>query len=245
VRLFENAALFPVTLDELIPPAHTVSVLDAFVEIVQMRRDFGIKQVNFWKVEIGRDRPFLEGGEANRWESTSCAKHKGHQRAGRRLTALALDVLSWNVSDFSRTMLGDIVVSQHALDVLRNANLSGFVVNPVRLNSYPAGVDRSKLPMLWEFIILGTGGRARRDSGIAILRKCGDCGLIEYSAFKNGIVVDPSSYNGADFFAVVEYPKYLLVSERAKSVIESTRLTNVRFIDSRGLTWPKGVRRPT
>jgi hypothetical protein len=201
--------------------------------------------MNFWKVEIGLDRPFVEGSEANRWDSIVCAKHKGHQRAGRRLTELSLDVLSWNVVDFSRTMLSDIVVSQHALDVLRDANLSGFAVKPVRLSSYPAGVDGSKLPALWEFIILGTGGRAHRDSGISILRTCDECGLIRYSAFENGIVVDPSSYDGSDFFAVVEYPRYLLVNERAKSVIESSRLTNVRLVDSRTLKWPKGVRRPT
>jgi hypothetical protein len=200
--------------------------------------------VTFWKAEIDRDRPFVEGSEANRWESLVCAKHKGHQRAGRRLTELSLDVLSWNVQDFSRTMLGDIVVSQHALDALRNASLSGFAVKPVSLSSYPAGVDSSKLPRLWEFIILGRGGHAHRDSGIVVLRKCGECHLVEYSAFENGIVIDPSSYDGSDFFAVAEYPKYMLVSERAKSVIESSRLTNVRLVDSRTLKWPKGVRRP-
>jgi hypothetical protein len=186
----------------------------------------------------------VEGSDANRWESIVCAKHKGHQRAGQRLTELSLDVLSWNVLDFSRTMLADIIVSQHALDVLRNANLSGFGVKPVRLSSSPAGVDSSKLPRLWELVISGKGGHAHNDSGIVVLRECASCGLTAYSAFTNGIVVDLSNYDGSDFFAVVEYPRYVLVSERAKTVIENSRLTNVRFVDSTALEWPKGVRRP-
>jgi hypothetical protein len=200
--------------------------------------------LTFYKLEVGRDRPFVEGSEANDWESIVCAKHKGHRRAGRRLTDLSLDVLSWNVLDFSRTMLGDIVISQHVLDILREANLSGFAAKPVRLSSHPSGVDTAKLPELWELVILGKGGHAHTDSGIVTLRECDECGLIEYSAFKNGIIVDASSYDGSDFFAVVEYPKYVLVSERAKSVIESNRLSNVRFLESKTLKWPKGVYRP-
>ena len=141
-------------------------------------------------------------------------------------------------------MLADIVMTEHARDVLSSAKLSGFAVTPVTVGTYPAGVDGSKLPKLWELVVLGKGGRAHSDSGIEMLRECGDCGLTEYSAFKNGIVVDTSSYDGSDFFAVVEFPKYILVSERAKSVIERSRLTNVSFVESTALKWPKGVRRP-
>jgi hypothetical protein len=75
--------------------------------------------------------------------------------------------------------------------------------------------------------------------------KCDECGLIENSAFKNGILVNPATYDGSDYITVTEYPKYVLASDRAKSVIQNSRLTNVSFVDSAQLTWPKGVVQPT
>lgn len=69
-------------------------------------------------------------------------------------------------------------------------------------------------------------------------------GLIRYSAFENGIQVDESTYDGSDFFTVVEYPKYILVNARAKAVIEQACLSNVGFIESSKLKWPDGVIRP-
>lgn len=114
----------------------------------------------------------------------------------------------------------------------------------VTLASFPPGVDASKLPKLWELIVFGKGGPAGRDSGIVKLRECGQCGLTEYSEFKNGIVVNPATYDGSDFFSVIEYPKYVFASERAKSVIQNGRLTNVSFVDSTQLKWPHGVVRP-
>jgi hypothetical protein len=57
-------------------------------------------------------------------------------------------------------------------------------------------------------------------------------------------VIEPLRYDGSDFFTVEEYPKYVLVSERAKTVIEGRHLSNVRFIESTKLEWPRGVVRP-
>jgi hypothetical protein len=84
--------------------------------------------------------PFVEGGGANAWDSIVCRKCEGHRRARPRITDLSVDVLSWTVVDFSRTMLGDIVMAEHARDVLSTAKLSGFAVKPVTLETYPAGL---------------------------------------------------------------------------------------------------------
>jgi hypothetical protein len=200
--------------------------------------------MKFFKLEISRARLFIEGNETNDWESIVCSKDEGHQRAGRRLTGLALDVMSWHVVDFSRTMLSEIVITDHALKVLRDAKLSGFTVNPVDVSSISMRREGGSFPKLWEFVVTGKGGRAHKSSGIRKLRECSACGLVEYSAFKNGIVVDVSTYDGSDFFTVTEYPAYVLVSERARATIENHRLTNVAFIESTKLEWPKEVSEP-
>ena len=194
----------------------------------------------FYKLEIGRERKFVEGNDANDWESIVCSRNPGHQRAGKRVTSLHVDVLSWNVVDFSRTMLSDIVITDHARGILLDAKLTGFAVHPANAARVPKPRGRA-FPRLWEFVVVGRGGPAHKESGIAKLQVCDECGFVEYSAFKSGIVVDTSVYDGSDFFTVAEYPKYVLVNERAKAVVESHRLTNVTFVESTKLKWPVGV----
>lgn len=198
----------------------------------------------FHVLQIGRARRFVEGSSANDWESVVCQKDPGHQRAGRRVTGLYLDVLSRNVVDFTRTMLSDTVITDHALQVLRQARLTGFEVQATEVRSVLNGVRRSELPLLWEFVITGSGGPAHKSSGIVQLWKCQACGLVQYSAFEHGIVVDETTYDGSDIFTILEYPRRLLVSHRAKSAIEKARLTNADFVESSKLEWPKGVVRP-
>ena len=53
-----------------------------------------------------------------------------------------------------------------------------------------------------------------------------------------------STYDGSDFFTVTEYPGFILVSDRAKKALESHSLSNMRFVDSAELEWPRGVVRP-
>lgn len=158
---------------------------------------------------------------------------------------LSLDICSWNVVDFSRTMLSDVVVTDHVFEVLRQAGLTGFQVRPTRVEEVPDKVKRSDFPKLWEFVVTGKGGPADKAAGIVELSRCQACGLVRYSAFERGIVVDENTYDGSDFFTVSEYPKYVLVSHRAKEVIAKSQLTNVAFVESTKLEWPKGVVRPT
>ena len=198
----------------------------------------------FYELQVGRARRIIEGSSQNDWESIVCPKDAGHQRAGRRSTPLSLDVLSPNVADFSRTMLSDIVITDRVFQVLREEGLTGFQVKPTTIESVPGGVRPSDLPKLWEFVVIGNGGSAHECSGIVEILRCSSCGLVRYSAFEHGISVDESKYDGSDFFTVSEYPKYVLASERAKTVIERARLTNVNFVESSQLEWPKGVVKP-
>ncbi len=198
----------------------------------------------FYKVLIDRDKTLIEGAKENDWEGIVCPADPGHQRAGRRVTTLHLDIIRSKIVDVSRTMLSDLVITNHALNVLKTEGLSGFTVEPTEIESYPKGLDPQSIPKLWEFVVTGEGGHAHPDSGIVLRRKCDACGLVRYSAFENGIIVDEATYDGSDFFTVTEYPKYILVNERTKSVLEKHHLTNVGFIESSKLQWPDGVIKP-
>src|SRR5262249_9459576 len=148
---------------------------------------------------------------------------------GRRVTALNLDILSWPPADFSATMLWDAVITERAREVLLRAGLTGFETRSANIGDVPKRLRTTTLPTLSEFIVVGCGGAAHPLSGIRKLVDCEGCGLVRYSSYEHGIVVDMSAYDGSDFFTVDGYPKYILVTERAKRVIEGENLTNVRF----------------
>lgn len=199
----------------------------------------------FFRIEIGNKRPFIEGNARNDWEGIACPANPGHQRAGRRTTDLHVDIRSRSVVDFATTLLTDVVITDHALNEVRDSRLSGFKIKDVLVDGLPLGTSREQFPKLWEFIVTGKGGPAHRDSGIVKLRECKECGLVRYSEYKNGIHVDLATYDDSDFFTVLEYPRHILVSDKAKRAIEDAHLTNVSFIDSRALRWPDGVIKPT
>lgn len=208
-------------------------------------RPLGFDMAQYYDI-ICSSRKFVELSEddGNDWEGIVCPTHPGHQRAGRRITLLHLDVVSKRICDFSQTILADVVITDHALDVLRSAGLTGFTTAPTILHKLPKGMDPDSVPTLRELIVTGQGGYAHPDSEIVLRKKCDDCGHIRYSAYEHGIIVDETAYDGSDLFTVVEYPKHILVNERAKRVIEDARLTNVTFIESSKLVWPEGVIKP-
>jgi Protein of unknown function (Gmx_para_CXXCG) len=194
--------------------------------------------------DLRTPKNFVELSEGNDWEGITCPIDSGHQRAGRRITELHLHCVSKKVADFSSTILSDIVITDHALDVLRQEGLTGFNVKPPVICSNPKLDKRFTIPKLWEFLVTGKAGNAHPDSGIVLKWKCASCGLFRYSAFEHGLIVNEATYDGSDFFTVTEYPKHVLVSERAKNVIEGNSLSNVQFVESSKLQWPEGVIKP-
>ncbi len=197
----------------------------------------------FYRLLIDYEKSCVEGSEGNDWEGIVCPEDPGHQRAGRRVTTLHVDIVRSKIVDFSSTLL-DVVITDHTLNVLRTEGLTGFTVKPTVIESYPKRLDPQAIPKFWEFVVTGKGGHAHRDSGMVLREKCDACGYVKYSAYENGIIVDEATYDGSDFFTVTEKPKHILVNERVKSVLEKHRLTNVGFIESSKLEWPAGVIKP-
>ena len=191
-----------------------------------------------------KEKLCLDMDLGNDWESISCPEDEGHRRAGRRITDLNIQVRSRKIVDFSWTMMSDVVITDRALHVLRNNRLTGFEVKPAIITSSRHRMDRQRLPKFWELIVIGQAGHANPDSGIYLKWKCEACGLVRYSAYENGIIVDEKNWDGSDFSYVVGYPKHILVTERTKNIIESNHLTNVVFTPSNKLKWPELVIKP-
>lgn len=173
-------------------------------------------------------------------ESIVCPIDPGHQRAGKRLSDLTIVLPSPEVGDFVWTWLSDCLITDRVLWLFRQAGLTGFEVRPVVVEKVKR-LDKRRLeeiPTLWELVVTGKGGDARPESGIRVIHRCEACGLVKYSSYQNGILVDEAQWDGSDFFTVNGYPKHILVTERVKDLIVTHRLTNCVLIPAEALRWP-------
>ncbi len=178
--------------------------------------------------------------------SIVCPVTTDHQRAGNRTIDLHIVLPSPRIGNFVWTWMSECLITDRVLQLFRQAGLTGFEVKPVVV----AGVKRldkrrfEEIPTLWELVVTGRGGDARPKSGIRVIYRCEACGLVEYSSYQNGILVDEEQWNGSDFFTVNGYPRYILVTERVKVLIMTHRLTNCVLIPAEALRWLEGMPRP-
>jgi len=174
-------------------------------------------------------------------EGIICPVDPGHRRAGRRLTDLTIILPSPRVGDFVWTWYSDCLITDRVLGLFRQAGFTGFKIRPVTVERVKRlGKGRLEdIPRLWELVVTGKGGDARPESGIQVIYRCEACGLVEYSSYQNGILVDEEQWDGSDFFTVNSYPKFILVTERVKGLIIAHRLTNCVLIPAEALRWPE------
>lgn len=179
-------------------------------------------------------------------EGIVCPVNPGHQRAGKRLTDLTVILPSPQVGDFVWTWPNECLITERVLGLFRQARLTGFEVKPVVVEKVKRlGKKRLEdIPTLWELVVTGKGGDARPESGIRVIYRCEACGMVRYSSYRNGILVDEGQWDGSDFFTVNGYPKIILVTERVKDLIIAHRLTNCALIPAEKLRWPETVPRP-
>jgi hypothetical protein len=150
------------------------------------------------------------------------------------------------IGDFVWTWMSECLVTDRVLQLFRQAGLASFEVRPVVIERVRR-LDKRRLeeiPTLWELVVTGRGGDARPESGIRVVYRCEACGLVRYSSYQNGILVDEEQWDGSDFFTVNGYPKYILVTERVKDLIMAHGLTNCVLIPAEALRWPDGMPRP-
>jgi hypothetical protein len=177
-------------------------------------------------------------------ESIQCPVDPGHQRAGKRIGDLTIVLPSDRVGDFVWTWLSDCLITDRVLKLFEEAGFTGFTVKPVAVKPKTGrGKNLITVPTLWELVVTGKGGDADPRSGIRRIYSCPHCGLVKYSSYRNGIIVDERTWDGSDFFKITEYP-FILLTQRVKDFIVERGLTNCALIPSQDLVWSIYVVKP-
>jgi len=172
------------------------------------------------------------------WESIKCPKFDGHQRNGNRIGQLRIKISNRKYGDFLWTFLSEWLLNEKVVEVFTQNKITGYELKPVEIVKGKAQFN------LWEFVIIGKGGEAKKESGIYLKQECQYCGLKVYSAYENGIIVDEKNWDGSDIFTVVGYSRYILVTEKVKELIKKHKLTGVYFLPSNELKWPNVIVKP-
>lgn len=189
---------------------------------------------------------FADWSDSVHLEGIVCPVDPNHRRAGKRITDLTIILPSPNVGDFVWTWHGECLITDRVLGLFREAGFTGFEVKPVMVERVKRLGKRrlEEIPELWELVVVGKGGDALPESGIRVIYRCEVCGLVRYSSYRNGILVDEKQWDGSDFFTVNGYPKKILVTERVKELIIQHRLVNCVLIPAEKVRWPETVMRP-
>jgi hypothetical protein len=173
------------------------------------------------------------------YESTvSCSVNDGHQRAGKRLPQLSVD-LPQTVRDFVWTWHSDCLIQDSVLELFKDNAFTGLDVKPVKAKFRRGGGDP---PRLWELVATGWGGMAPCESGIRLIERCAACGLHVYSAWNNPEnLIDYSQWDGSDFFIVWPLPGFTFVTERVARVIRDNKLSGIALKRSSDLVFSPHV----
>jgi len=165
-----------------------------------------------------------------------CPVYDGHQRGTRNKDMnLSIEVKRKKLGDFVSTVYSDWLINDNVVELFQKNNLTGYKLKPVNVCNMELAYN------LWELVVIGKGGEAHPDSGIVKTYQCEYCNNVNYRAFKNGIgiIVDENNWDGSDFFTITAYPKFVLVNEKVKSIIENNKLKGVKLILSTDLKRPE------
>jgi hypothetical protein len=184
----------------------------------------------FYELEKDDKYPDVWYNDSDEFHSSNvvkCPKDPGHQRGERDQSInLWIDIKKPKIGDFIPTVYSDWLITDRAAEIFKAHNLTGYRLQPVK-------VCNKKLDFnLWELVVTGSAGKAHPDSGLDLVFHCEHCGLTRYKRIKKGvgIVVDETHWDGSDFFTIVEYYKFVLITEKVKKIIEEYNLKGVKII---------------
>lgn len=176
-----------------------------------------------------RDMIDVRFAKGNEWEGIKCPENEGHQRAGKRVADLRIDLPVSRVPHFMRTLLSDWIVTDEVAQLFKRSGITGFALRPVIVDAVKKG-SKEEVPLLWELIVTGRGGDAHPKTGIRLKYRCNACAHEIYTDVLNGLFVDESQWDGADLFTVWPLPKFILCTEKVRDVIEEHKLTNCKLV---------------
>jgi hypothetical protein len=155
-------------------------------------------------------------------EKVVCPVNDGHQRGGKRLTNLSVSLPGHTIEGFVWTWYSECLLTDRVLELFKSSGFTGFEVKQVKAR-YKRSTEVP--PRLWELVVTGWAGVAPPKSGIKLIEDCPVCGHKAYSAPTNlARLINPSQWDGSDFFMVWPLPKYIFTTDRVAQVIRANRV---------------------
>ncbi|RIH90484.1 hypothetical protein Mterra_00370 [Calidithermus terrae] len=145
--------------------------------------------------------------------------------------ALGRPILKLNRIDVPHDVLfpwtGEVVVSERVLNLLREADLKGFIaIEPsVRLPK-KLELEGGTIPRLFVLRVVGHGWR--EGSNLEDMVVCKRCGRRKHPP-KISSRIDVSRWDGSDFFNLDLNPNEVYVTDKAREVLASPGTNNIRL----------------
>lgn len=165
----------------------------------------------------------------------------GHRRGGKRLTDLSVTLPRGAVQDFVWTWYSECLIQDRVLTILRDNNLSGFDVKPVKARFKDSDPGSQPPAKLWELVLTGWAGLASAESGIRLREFCDGCSYAVYTGLQSPEkLINVASWDGSDFFMVWPMPNYVFVTDRVVDVIRKNKFTGVKIRAANDLQTTEG-----
>jgi hypothetical protein len=172
-------------------------------------------------------------------EHVVCVADKGHQRAGKRLTPLSIELRYGKVNDFVWTWYGECLLQDRVVELLKRECFTGFDVKPVSARFKGRS---EQVPTLWEFAVTGWAGLAKPESGVRRTEYCEKCQHARYSDFENpAFLIDETKWDGSDFFMVWPLPGFIFTTDRVAIFLRKHGFTGMKLMRVEELRKPEGV----
>jgi hypothetical protein len=132
------------------------------------------------------------------------------------------------------------LVQGRVLQRFREEGFNGFDARPVVEARMPRVEGTgTQVPLLWEMRVTGWGGEAADESGVRMTYYCPGCGHVRYSAPDNpAALIDPTKWDGSDFFRVYPLSLYVFVTDRVARLLLRERYRGVRLVGLGDLEFP-------
>ena len=119
----------------------------------------------------------------------------------------------------------DCLLTDKAVQVLRDAKLSGYELRPVSVR-FSGTSDRDfDNWRLWELVVTGWGGTAPASSGIRMVEQCAACKHVVYSCFTQpNRLVDANAWDGNDLFMVWPLSRFIFLSPKGGTILRKANL---------------------
>lgn len=174
------------------------------------------------------DKKYAWWSDSVKLSRITCSKTKGHQRAGERITELTVKLPN-NTDNIIWTWYSDCLIDDFVRSLLVENNITGYKLGKVNIER-DKRKGKKACTNLYELIVTGNAGNIHPTSGYKILEICEQCGVKKIQPFINGLIVNNDTWDHSDIFIVKEYPKFILVTEKVKDLLEKNEITSCVFI---------------